>query len=456
MRMNRRTVLKGVTLGAGASLMNPMLSQVLAQGADAEAKPKRVVFVVEGNGCDPSKIQPTTIKRFNANGRGNADKFIETALKDQKLPVALEPLDHLKDKMTIIQGLSGRVCGGGHSNNFGALGCYASRAGALDETIDAALAKTLGGIFPHVGVGVAERPEQTIMYNISAWGPQKKLPIQSRPDLAFNNYFGSVAKDAGRKSFDAKTNLLDFMAADIKKLEGSLSGDEKEKLQQHVAAYESMGKRQRDLTKVEEQLRKAAPVVTDKFKSTVETDQLAAQFDIAAGALIGGLTNVVTIASGCGDEHFGLMWDGLGIKIGKHGIGHGGQFEGKNSFELAAIITKFHMELVAGLVKKLEGVKEGDGTMMDNTLIVFLSDGAESHHSRCWEWPLVTIGNLGGSLKLGNRHLQYPKYGAKGHRTMSNFFTTLLNAVGDKRETFGYADVALKDLDQKGGLAELV
>ena len=94
--------------------------------------------------------------------------------------------------------------------------------------------------------------------------------------------------------------------------------------------------------------------------------------------------------------------------------------------------------------------------MMDNTLIVYLSDSAEGHHPLCQEWPFILIGDLGGRLKLGNRYLRYPWYGNSGHRTIANLYLSLLEAVGEKRDTFGIADSAIKDLDQTGPLAEIM
>jgi hypothetical protein len=92
--------------------------------------------------------------------------------------------------------------------------------------------------------------------------------------------------------------------------------------------------------------------------------------------------------------------------------------------------------------------------MLDNTVIVFLSDGAEGHHSRCWEWPMVVIGNIDNKLKTG-RYLDYPGYGQKGHRTTANLYTTLLNLAGSNRDRFGIADPMLKDFDQTGVLTEM-
>jgi hypothetical protein len=135
---------------------------------------------------------------------------------------------------------------------------------------------------------------------------------------------------------------------------------------------------------------------------------------------------------------------------------HGGGFNGKTWDELSTTIRKFHFELIARLIGKLKAVKEGDGTMWDNTLIVYLSDAAEAHHSRCWEWPFVLLGNLGGRIKAG-RYLELPGHGAKDHKHIGNLYTTLLHAVGDRRDLFGQPDPILgKDVDQRGPVSELL
>lgn len=123
---------------------------------------------------------------------------------------------------------------------------------------------------------------------------------------------------------------------------------------------------------------------------------------------------------------------------------------------MAIAIRRFHMQLVSRLMDHLASVPEGDGTMLDNTVIVYLSENAEAHHSNCFEWPLVMLGNLGGRLKAGDRYLCYPQYGKSGHRTTANLFTSFLNAVGDRRERFGMRDPYLQGaLNQEGPLEEL-
>jgi len=101
-------------------------------------------------------------------------------------------------------------------------------------------------------------------------------------------------------------------------------------------------------------------------------------------------------------------------------------------------------------------VKEGEKTMLDNTLIVYLSDSGESHHPNLHEWPVLLLGDLGGRLQPPGRCVILPKYGVPGHRTLANLWCTLLHAVGRPRDKFGAADPGLKNVDQTGPVGELV
>lgn len=460
MSLNRRDALKTLGLSAGATFLTPILTQLEAQAAGKAVTAKRFVFVVESNGVRPEQVVPSGIKRNPREQRASngPSSLLDVALADKDLPFSLEPVKAWKDRVTIVQGLSGRICGGGHSNNFGALGCFPTRGEStaiLGETIDGALAKTIPGIFPHIGLGISKRLENNVIYNVSAWAANKGLPTMCKPDQAYAALFGSVADGAAKQEFAAKNNLLDFLKDDVKRAEAKLAGPEKEQLGAYLETFETLRNRQSRLNEIEHTLREKGPTVGDKYKSAVETDRLDAQFDLGAAALICGLTNVLTLSSAAGIRDFDITFKGLGLNIDKHSIGHGGSYQGKTWADLYNIIRRYHFDLIAGLMKKLEKVKEGDGTMLDNTVIVYLSDGAEGHHSRCWEWPMVVIGDMGKKLKTG-RYVDYPGYGSKGHRTTANLYVTLLQLAGSKRESFGMADPTLKDLDQHGPLSELL
>jgi hypothetical protein len=463
MTLNRREILKGLTLGAGSLVLSPLLARLQARAAGLPVTAKRFVFVVESNGVPPAQLAPSGITRKPREQRPNngSPTLVDESLAERELPWSLQPIAAWKDRVTIVQGLSGRVCGGGHSNNFGALSAAGGGRGngesstVWGETIDGALAKTVPGIFPHIGLGISKRLENSVIYNISAWDKDKALPTIVKPDLAYATLFGSVAGGEAQQDFAARNNLLDFLRDDIRRVESHLVGEEKEQLGAYLETFETLRDRQSKLNEIKHTLREKGPVASDKYKSPVETDRLNAMFDIGACALVCGLTNVLTLSSAAGVRDFDITFKGLGLNIDKHSIGHGGSFEGKKWDELYNIIRRYHFDQIAALMKKLAKVKEGDGTMLDNTVIVYLSDGAESHHSRCWEWPMVVIGHGGKKLKTG-RYLDYPGYGQKGHRTTANLFTTLLQIAGSDREMFGMKDPMLKDIDLNGPLSEML
>ncbi len=459
MKVNRRNVLKGLSLSAGGALLSPVLGQIQAQAAGVARYPQRFVFVVEGNGLPWKQITPVDIERGKEKNR---DRVIDTPLTQRELPPALQPIEAFQDRLTVINGLSGKIAGGGHSNDFGALGCYNCGGGVgnsgspTGETIDVALGKKLGGVFTHVGLGMTGKPEQNVIYNCSAWAKGKPMPTTCHPSAAYANLFGSVAGGEAKAGFKAKTNVLDFLLDDVRKLQGQVAGAERRKLEAHLEAYEAMRDRQSRLNEIENTLRKQAPVVSDKYTSAVETDRLDAQFDIGAAALIGGLTNALTISSGAGNPYFGVKFTGLGIDFGKHGIGHGGSYNGMTAWEMGTKIRAFHFELIARLMNKLDAVPEGEGSMLDNTTVVYLSDAAEGHHSRCWEWPFVLFPAKNSGMKCG-RYIEYPYWGNDGHREIGNLYTTLLHVAGENRDYFGIHDPMLKGkATGDGPLAELL
>ena len=265
-----------------------------------------------------------------------------------------------------------------------------------------------------------------------------------KPDQAMGTLFGSVAKGNAKNDFLAKRNLLDFVREDVKRVEKTLGGPEKEQLSAYLATFATLSDRQSRLNEIEHTLRQHAPVASDKYTSEVETDRLDAQFDLGAAALIAGLTNVLTLSSAAGIRDFDICFKGLGLTKGKHHTGHGGGQNGMDATGVYHFIRRFHFEQIAKLCKRLESIPEGDGTMLDNTVIVYLSDGAEAHHSRTWEWPFIMIGDAGGKLKAG-RYVDYPGWHARPphHGKPLHYFP---ESCRSSAERFGMADPNLKDL----------
>ncbi len=454
--ITRRTALKGITLGAGAALLNPVFSQLVAHAAGASsAVRKRFVFVVQSNGINPNHVIPVGLPTRRDKELPKNEAAVTTRLADHELP---EPLVPFKDRLTIIRGLSGRIAEGGtggHSTNHGALGCYPGSQGPMAQTIDWALGGASPGIIPCVGPGILSKPDQTLNYQICASAPGKAAPIQCSPEQAFKGLFGSVTGGASRAEFDRRTTLLDFMADDVRRARGHLAGEERAKLDQYLEAFESLHGRQGKVEQIEPALRADAPRLDARFQKPTETNRLEAQFETAAAALIAGLTNVVTLTSGGGGQQY-ISFTELGIPIDGHEYGHGKGVNGKTAEECFVAVRQYHCQLIANLATKLQSVREGDGTMLDNTLIIYLSDSGEAHHPDLKEWPVVLVGGLAGRLQPGGRYLQMPYYGAKAHRSMSNFYLTLLHAAGKPRDKFGLPDTGLRGIDQSGIINELL
>ena len=460
--MNRRTFFRGTTLGLGGVYLSSFIQDVNA-AANKSVKPARVVFFVQGNGVYPREITPSTIEMPK-----EPDKLEEQVLSTHKLPISLEPLNPWVKKMTIIHGLSGRIARGSHNAGFAALGCWPFGKKAYGKTVDAEIAEKLGGVYKHIGLGVFNRPT-SIGYTVTSFGRGKAGPTIFNPLLAHRQYFAAGARGDSLKEFNVDTSLLDFLADDVKRMKKNLDASEKNKLERYLEAFDSMKDRQSQLSKMSDVIARTAPKIDPKLGNIIHTktgrtgifDRLEAQMDTAAATLIAGLTNTVTISAGAGPDRIGIdchsseLGKGNGF-IGSHGIGHGGSAAGLKSKDCHALIRRKCMENVARLIKKLESVPEGNGTMMDNTLIVYMSDSAEGHHPGNKEWPFVFIGDLGGRLKLGDRYIRYPWYGKSGHRTIASLYISLLSAVGEHRQTFGFHDTALNDLDQDGPLKEIM
>ncbi|MFM7114333.1 MAG: DUF1552 domain-containing protein, partial [Planctomycetota bacterium] len=215
------------------------------------------------------------------------------------------------------------------------------------------------------------------------------------------------------------------------------------KLERAADAFSSIRQRQERLGEIDPA--RIPKLRSDFHGSMDETTRMKAHLELAATALITGLTNTVTLCSGVGYP----TWKGLGLTIDTHEIGHGATDPARVAMRVK--IRQFNASLIAKLVETLEAVPEGQGTMMDNTLIVYLSDSAETHHCVCMEWPMVLVGNLGGRLKTGGRFLNLPKYGAKGHATVAQFYSSLLHAAGAPVNQFGMKDRFLVEagLDQR-------
>ena len=203
---NRRAILKGATLGAGSLAFAPFLRNL--QASELGQVPKRFVFVVKSSGLQGEYLNPKGLSH-------GGDKLVDESLSDYQLPESLKSLESLKDKLTIIQGLSGKMTRLGHSAHYGALGGYKAspHAPPLYATIDGHLSEAFPSVFNHVGFKMGEGNQGVTFPSISAKGKGQQLPFQQNPMAAFENLFGSILEDGDlKKKYTRTGNVLDAMS----------------------------------------------------------------------------------------------------------------------------------------------------------------------------------------------------------------------------------------------------
>ena len=465
--ISRRRALHNI--GASSIAAAPFLQGFAARAADkSDRLPKRFVFVLRANGILPTEIQPTQLGDLVvARGAPRRQKeFRSEPLARLTLPGGLQALEPFKDRLSIFQGLSGRMANSGHGSGYGALGAYRSGKGGASPTfatVDGALSVGLDSPFPHIGFAMEKTGPQVVYPGLFAAAAGKPLPCYADPLTAYGDLFGSVVSDEKLKAaVRVDKNILDFMASDVSRFQKRLPAHEKDKLDHYLEGFEALQKRSKKLAAMEEALKKAAPPLTEKFGSDIETERLDAHFELATSALVGGLTQVIGIRA----DHLGMRLSGLGLGTKTvHHIGHmiegksggaGGEnfADGMGEFATRELIMDYHMKNIAKMAAKLKSVPEGDGTMLDNTLIVYLSDHGEKHHSNCYEWPMVALGNIGSAFKAG-QYVHVPGWGEPGHRTIASLYKSLLHGAGLPDDNFGQPDRTLPEsIDQTSPLTE--
>lgn len=457
--LRRRTFLKGLGLGVGASLLGPLVGSALAEGAlegGAGDVPKRVVFVITGNGMYPGPlISPLT----QAALAGPRDALVEVPGDLASAPglSALAGADGALDltpHSVAIHGLSSKIAGGGHTSLFKALSCSKAR----QQTIDAWLARRLHTThpFPALRFGVTESSSAQLQYGLCLDGPGRDMPIIANPVDAHTALFGSIAQGAGQQQFESKAALLDFARGDIRAVQQQFVGNgrERQKLDAYLQAVEELAGQQERLRLAGDDLRALAqnegldPDGGDALNSPHPLVRLESQFELATAALLGNLTPVMVITNSAGNAfahtRYTSLVDMFGVPLNevpwRHGVCHEA---GGNPIYQAVIhrVIERQVELIARMARRLAAVPEGDGTMLDHTLIVFMSDNGDTHHSTAANWPMLLVG--GGALGLrtglaaGGRSLVYPPHGRAANQRVSNLFDTLGHVVGHPTGNFG-------------------
>ncbi len=459
----RRAAIKTI---ASSLALSPFLRSLAAHADGNEAAlPKRFVFVVKSSGIDRENLVPGGMEP--GAWKMERDQFRELSLSNQQLPELLAEFEEIKKHVTIIQGLSGKNFVGNHTAGYGALSCHHSERVAVAPTIDCILGQHLSsGPYPMYGMAMNgelleqyyREPENSYCYpNLSAMKQGTPVAYQASPKKAFMELFGSAvtSQEQLQRQVSLNTNLMDFMKDDARRIERQLSAEDKERFANYTDAFESLRVREQKKVLLGGRVKQFSPELTNRYESKVISDRIDLHFELATAAMITGLTNVITLRP----DTLGVTYTELGVNQAVHSLGHLGKNTTSNGWDgpkARREIDKLHLRYVARMAKKFNSIPEGNGTMLDNTTIVFMSCAGGAHHDGQKDWPFLLVGGMAGKLKTG-RYLEFPSYQKPGHRTIGNLYLSLMQAAGLRTgEHFGQLDALLKDFELAGPLAQLM
>jgi len=464
---NRRDFLKASAIAAGAFALPalPLPFGALAAGSATSLGPKRFVFIRKSNGIRPSEVALPTFSDTEKSLEAKMQPM-EVDLDQHELPVWLRPLNQHKADMSILQGLSCKMSENGHWSYSSVMGAYKSGRNSLSgikrATIDFELAKLFPSPFEHIELSLTGNYSSFrtgIVSGYSASAPHQRNYCYADPETAYNELFKSVINPG---AVDSDNVMLKALQREENFKAEKLLGYEKLKLSNHVSSIEAIRARNKKLEKMSDaiakHLPKIDPVHANGGPDASTPEKQEAMTDILVAALVTGLTNVVTYTI----DELSTPVKGLpgneSDHISIHSLGHNGAFSGVPAEKIREKIRLGHMDQVATIVERLKATPEGKGSMFDNTVVMYFPENGEGHHSHGTEAPFIVLAGDNCKLDMRGRYIRLPYHGTEGHKTIGNWYTTLLNAYGNPIKHYGDFDLemARKKLDQAGAIKQLM
>ncbi|MDA7881934.1 DUF1552 domain-containing protein [Akkermansiaceae bacterium] len=450
---SRRNFIRNSAAGfLGASGLPSVLG---ANASPTEIGVPRFIFLRKSNGTFPSELVPPTLSEADKKKEANMEA-LDLDLDGHDLPDWMEPLAAHKNNLTILQGLSAKMCTMGHSTYQSPLAVSRSAeriATITRASVDVELARMFSSPFEHVEL-TCSKNQKGVVRGMSSIGPKQPNYAFASPSAAFKNLFAAgLEKSNDQKADD---NLYEFLSSNIASYDNkTLDFLESQKIGNYVNSVDSLIERNKRLLEMSDQIAANAPKIDKAILEDNYTvvEQQFAFADILVSSLRAGLTNVATFTL----DDLATQYDGVvGETIHLHEIGHNKPLKGMPALEVRHHLRNHHMNLVNKLVTDLKATPEGKGTLFDHTMIMYLPENGEKHHSHGTEVPFIIL--AGDRVKLNmarRRYIRLPNYNEEGHKTLGNWYTTILNAYGNPISHYGDFDVSLK-IDQEGAIEEFL
>ena len=441
-QLPRRSFLRGLGTVVALPMLEAMAPVTKLLAADsllaASAGPKRMAFVFVPNGIDMANWTPK-----------------ETGTEFE-LPKILEPLGGVRSDLTILSGLThdkARANGDGGGDHARGAATYLTASQArkthganikVGVSVDQVAAAKIGAQtrFSSLELG-CDRGQRTgncdsgyscaYSYNISWKTESTPLPPEVDPRLAFERLFasGESGDNARRRTY--RKSILDFVMEDAKQLQSNLGATDRRKLDEYLTAV-------RELEQRIERAEKFATTLPNYSRPSgipkQDEDHMRLMYDLMALAFQTDSTRVATFI--IAHDGSNRPYPHLGISEGHHNLSHHENKQEKK--DKIAKINCYHVEQFAYFLQKLKSIREGEGTLLDNCMIMYgsgIGDGNRHNHD---DLPIVLAGGGGGTLKTG-RHVRFER-----ETPMANLFLSMLDRMGAPTERFGDSTGLLKGL----------
>jgi hypothetical protein len=442
--IDRRTLLKGAGVALGLPLLEAMFPAATALAQAAAAPPRRFFAGFVPHGAAPGYWVPEK----------------EGALP-KDLPFIWRPLEPFRESLTILTGLHATSSepppgetGADHwvAAAFLCADKPKKTAGAdvrAGHTIDQIIAAKIGGqtLLPSVEISVEDPGSGSsncgegyscVYTNTIAWAsPTTPLPMELNPQVVFERMFGSGSTPEQRSARRARNqSILDSINGKIASLRNEISVPDRSRL-------DSFTENVREIERRLDVAAKATTAAPEDFAVPAGIPQsfdehIKLMFDLLALAFQADLTRVGTLLFA--RDLTGRRYPESGApNMGFHGGSHHGEDPAViNEFSK---INQYHVKMLAYFADKLANTAEGDGTLLDHSLLLYGSNMGNPNQHLHHDVPHVILGKNHGLMK-GGRHLAYPT------KTVStgNLLLSLLDQFDIHRDSFGDSTGRLTNL----------
>ena len=412
--LSRRTLLKGVGASLGLPLLDAMIPAGTALAQTAAAPPPRLGFVYFPHGALQDEWQPKKIGR------------------DFDFPFILKSLEPLREYLTVVSGLRNKGGEGGTPHGYTEetwLSCVLPRtrnvATGRGVTIDQIAARRLGKTTTLPSMELCGEPGGNISYRT----PNQPLPMEGNPRKVFYTMFGQGDTKRERTAILKSTNsLLDYVRESSATLNRKLDAGDRARVSDYLDSVREIEIR---VQKLEASMESMADLPDAPLGAPEDFGELLdIQFEMIALAWQTNRTNVASMRMV--QEASMRVYKNLGISEAFHPTSHWGGFPER--IANLRLIQNYHTAVFAKFAERLKGMPDGDGSMLDHSIILFGSNMANSDAHNNDPLPQMLVGR-GGGIK-GGQHLHYPQ-----DTPHANMLVTILDRAGVPAEDFkNFAD----------------